>query len=60
MTKSILVTGGAGFIASHVVTSFATKYPDYKVRCAVKLIRTCGPIPHIFFMRWAQHTLWLI
>jgi len=32
MSKSILVTGGAGFIASHVVNSLVANYPDYKVR----------------------------
>ena len=29
--KSILITGGAGFIGSHVVRLFAKKYPDYKI-----------------------------
>ena len=30
-TKSILITGGAGFIGSHVVRLFIEKYPDYKI-----------------------------
>ena len=29
--KSILITGGAGFIGSHVVRLFINKYPDYKI-----------------------------
>ncbi len=30
-TKSIIITGGAGFIGSHVVRLFVNKYPDYKI-----------------------------
>jgi dTDP-glucose 4,6-dehydratase len=31
MKKSILVTGGAGFIGSHVVKLFVSKYTDYQI-----------------------------
>ncbi|HRY33711.1 MAG TPA: dTDP-glucose 4,6-dehydratase [Bacteroidales bacterium] len=31
MEKSILITGGAGFIGSHVVRRFVKKYPDYRI-----------------------------
>jgi len=29
--KTILITGGAGFIGSHLVRLFVNKYPDYKI-----------------------------
>jgi len=29
--KNVLITGGAGFIASHVAILFAKKYPHCKV-----------------------------
>ena len=31
MKKTILITGGAGFIGSHVIRLFVNKYPDYKI-----------------------------
>lgn len=35
--KNILVTGGAGFIASHVVIRLVNKYPECKVVCLDKM-----------------------
>ena len=31
MNKSIIITGGAGFIGSHVVRLFVNKYPEYRI-----------------------------
>ena len=31
MNKNILITGGAGFIGSHVVRRFVNNYPNYKI-----------------------------
>ncbi len=37
MKRSIIITGGAGFIGSHVVRLFVEKYPDYRIICLDKL-----------------------
>jgi len=31
MNKTIIITGGAGFIGSHVVRLFVNKYPEYRI-----------------------------
>ena len=31
MAKTLIITGGAGFIGSHVVRLFVNKYPDYNI-----------------------------
>ena len=31
MSKTIIITGGAGFIGSHVVRLFVTRHPDYRI-----------------------------
>lgn len=55
--KSILFTGGAGFIGFHLTRYFSEKYPDYRLIHLDKLlspgcsdnVHACQKIPHYFF-----------
>ena len=41
--KRILITGGAGFIGSHLATHFIKKYPDYHIIVVDKLTYASNP-----------------
>jgi len=43
MKKTILITGGSGFIGSHVVRLFSSKYPDYSIVNLDKLTYAGNP-----------------
>jgi len=59
MEKTILITGGAGFIGSHVVRRFVTRYPDYRIINLDKLtyagnlenLRDIESAPNYLFIR---------
>ena len=40
--KNIIITGGAGFIGSHVVRLFVNKYPEYHIINLGKTKYTAG------------------
>ena len=57
--KTILITGGAGFIGSHVVRLFVTRYPQYRILNLDKLtyagnlanLRDIEKMPNYTFIR---------
>ncbi|MBP7506070.1 MAG: GDP-mannose 4,6-dehydratase, partial [Prolixibacteraceae bacterium] len=59
MMKTLLITGGAGFIGSHVVRLFVNKYPGYRVVNLDKLtyagnlanLKDVENLPHYSFVR---------
>jgi hypothetical protein len=63
--KNIMLTGGAGFIGSHVAILLAQKYPAYKVRSSVCPVVVdiggdrCAPVgsSNIAFQRWSTYLL---
>ncbi len=52
--RSILITGGAGFIASHVAVDLALKHPEYEVREAPLRFRNAAVRHRIVFSPFSK------
>ena len=63
--RSIIITGGAGFIGNHVVRLFVNKYPEYKIINLDKLtyagnlanLKDIEASPTTASSRWTSATL---
>lgn len=45
--RNILITGGAGFIASHIAVDLALKYPEYEVSGGPARFRNASAKQHL-------------
>ena len=55
--RSLLITGGAGFIGSHVVRLLANKYPQYHIVCLDKLTYVANLTTLADVLRLPNYTL---
>ena len=50
--RNILITGGAGFIASHIACELALKYPEYQVsERVVGVFQARGTVQYVQVLR---------
>jgi dTDP-glucose 4,6-dehydratase len=54
MQKTIMITGGAGFIGSHVARLFVTKYPTYKI-VNVDALTYAGNLENLYDIEKAEN-----